>query len=78
MYIERENGGLTAVKLGVGKETDKVGAVARLHMVALEVERYVAKGGGIAVNIERANVVAGVFAGCQCLVYLGTKELGKV
>ena len=66
------------VKLRVGKQPHKVRRVARLHVVALEVQRDIAEGDGVAVNVERADGGADVLAVGFGLVDLALEVLGKV
>lgn len=51
------------VELGVGEETDEVSAIAGSDVVALEVPRDVAEGGGVAVDVQGAQRFAFFFGG---------------
>ena len=60
-----------AVELGVGEEADKVGAIAGVDVVALEVQGDVPEGDGVTVDVESPDGRARVLAG-----FLGALELG--
>lgn len=53
---------LTAIELGVCKEADKVSAISRLHVVALEMKRDVLEGYGITIDIQGPYGAGQVFA----------------
>jgi hypothetical protein len=69
---------LTVVELGVGEQAHKVGRVARLDVVALQVQRDVAEGDGVAVDVESADGGAGVLALELCLLELAPEVLREV
>lgn len=67
-----------AVELGVGEETDKVGAIARLDVVALEVEGDVPEGDGVTVDVEGPDGVTRVLAGLLGALELGYKVVREI
>jgi hypothetical protein len=69
---------LTVVELGVGEQAHKVGGVARLDVVALQVQRDVAEGDGVAVDVEGADGGVWVLALMLCLLELAAEVLGEV
>lgn len=50
--LKREH---TAVELRIGKKTHEVRPVARLDMIALQMQRNVAKRPRVAINVQRPN-----------------------
>lgn len=67
-----------AVELGVGEEADKVGAIAGLDVVALEVQRDVPEGDGVTVDVEGPDGVTRVLAGLLGALELGYKVVREV
>ena len=55
-------GMLAVVELGVCKQTHKVCRVAGLHVVPLEVQRDVAEGDRVTINVERSDGSADVLS----------------
>jgi hypothetical protein len=66
------------VELGVGKEAHKVCRVARLDVVPLQMQRDVAEGDGVAVDVEGADGGARVLAGFFCALDLALEVLREV
>ena len=66
------------IKLGISKQPHKVRRVARLHVVPLQVERDVAEGDRVAVDVEGANGRVRVLAALFCLSELALEVLGEV
>lgn len=70
--------GRTAVELGIGKEPNKVRAILGLHVVALQMERNIAKRDRIAINVKRPHRRRRVFAFFSGLRELAEEILRKV
>lgn len=66
------------VELRVGKEAHKMGGVARLDVVPLQVQRDVAEGDRVAVDVEGADGRVWVLAALFCLSELALEVLGEV
>lgn len=69
---------LTAVELRIRKESHKVLAVARRDVVALQVQRDVAKDDGVAVDVEGPDRGARLVAPLLGRLELAKEVLGKV
>lgn len=66
------------VELGIGEEADKVSGVPGPDVVALEVQRDVFEGDGVAVDVEGADGGGGVLAGVGGLFELAEEVLREV
>jgi len=66
------------IKLGISKQPHKVRRVARLHVVPLQVQRDVAEGDRVAVDVQRADGGADVLARLLGLADLALEVLREV